>query len=519
MTRKLRSILDSISGLVTFDIDKPMTDDDFIASVDAANLLCNLHDSLGLDRSEIRENMDAFYPEFLRRICGKSDIQQSVPLIKALHRYIYGRKADNADRGPGIRRNSLAEQCLNVVAAYRKIPQIHSVDYLYAMLTAASITDCGMDEAIAEYRARLDGYVADIDAVTVDEQIRRVWAYTVLRGHMPVANYEKWIEATEALKHIGISKLDDESFLLWCEATESWPADELKRRSQSSKRLQVEYLHVLAYAEIKTERRTAENRKLNRAFKALDDEFIGDIIGIKIDSDMSVSTLYALETIFLLRLQLAEVSGDDKASTYRSLCRSRYGEISKVLTAKYPSATTINEKIEILERIQEIEMFLRNDYSEFALEEAQELAGQPGLTYSQQLRLSNIFNFGSDDFIADIDTLLAQAKDAFDMKTLLDIEQFGTDIQRRAVMGKYRQMFHNAITENDIAALARLLTAAAYTASNPQWRPLLASLAIRVVTAESLTLPERHITAIAAAIYSKINALTGKYYGVNDIIA
>ena len=61
--------------MVTFNVDKSMTDDDFIANVDAINLLCNLYDDLGLDRTEIRKNMDKLYPQFSRRIYGKGDIR------------------------------------------------------------------------------------------------------------------------------------------------------------------------------------------------------------------------------------------------------------------------------------------------------------------------------------------------------------------------------------------------------------------------------------------------------------
>ncbi len=48
-----------------YKVDKSISDDDFISGVDAFNLLCNLYDELGLDRSEI-----------LMKIVG-SDIYQS----------------------------------------------------------------------------------------------------------------------------------------------------------------------------------------------------------------------------------------------------------------------------------------------------------------------------------------------------------------------------------------------------------------------------------------------------------
>ena len=79
MTAKLKYIVEQLNAMVTFNVDKSMTDDDFIANVDAINLLCNLYDDLNIDRTEVRRNMDKLYPQFSRRVYGKSNIQQSLP--------------------------------------------------------------------------------------------------------------------------------------------------------------------------------------------------------------------------------------------------------------------------------------------------------------------------------------------------------------------------------------------------------------------------------------------------------
>jgi len=65
-----------------------MSDDDFIVNIDVINLLCNLYDELGLDRTEIRKKMDILYIEFFRRISGEKNIRVSVLLMMALYRYI-----------------------------------------------------------------------------------------------------------------------------------------------------------------------------------------------------------------------------------------------------------------------------------------------------------------------------------------------------------------------------------------------------------------------------------------------
>jgi len=510
MTAKLKNILDAVNDFVSYKEERTMSDDDFIADIDAANLLCNLYDELGIDRTEIRRKMDILYPEFSRRIYGKKNMQLSMPLIKAFDRYIYGRRADNDDRGSINSRNELVEQCRKVVAAYRKAPLMHSSDYLYALLRASDIDDRDIDEANKEYQDILNGYIADIDVVAAEEQIRRAWAYDKSRWHV-ASDREKWAEIRESLKYVDVSELDDGTFLLWCGVTKQRPLKEFKRRSDNSKRMQVEYLRSLAYSEIRKEHRAAEKRNLNRALKGLNDDIIGGITDIKIGADMSVSALYALEIIYFLRLQLAQVAGDSKEPVYESLCRDRYEQIAKVLTNKYLQAATINEQIEILERLEAIEMFVSNEHSRFALEECENLKGLPDLTCSQEFRLSWMFGLESDNLEGTINKLLLQTKDAFDLKTLSDIEMFGTYSQRKAVMDLYGNMFEKVISANNTDELGRLLTTGACWNSDPARRPTLVKVANKAETVSGLSLPEKRVIPTAAKILSRIDTLIGKH--------
>ncbi len=507
--KRLSDILNTLNGLVAGKVDRAVSDDDFIAGVDAFNLLCNLYDELGLDRSEIRRRMDGIYPEFLRRIRGRKDIQLSMPLIKALDRYIFGRRVDNADRGPRNRRNALADYCLKAMEAYRKETMMHSADYLYALLTASHIADRNINEANEEYRNMLNAYVADMDDVAVEEQLRRLWAYDKSRGHVAV-DWEKWVEVRESLKYIDVSEFDDATFLLWCSVAGQRPLKELKRRSANSRGMQVEYLRSLAWSEIGREHRAEEKRKLNKALKCLNDDLIGDIISVKIDAEMSVSTLYALETIFFLRLQLARLADESNEPVYESLCRYRYEQISKALTKKYRNAATVNEKIEILERLEAIEMFINNEHSRLALEKSEELAGTPGLTYSQQLRLTWMFDMESDDRQGTIDRLLPQARDAFDLATITDIGMFGTEDQHQSITDIYTSQFNAALQTGDTAGLGRLLSLAAYRTIAPQRREQLTALAAKAAGITGLSLPEHRVIPIAAEIYSRIDILLGK---------
>lgn len=84
MTAKIKQIIETMRGLVNFDVDKSVYDEDFIAKVDGVDFLCDLHDDLGLDRSDIRREKDKLYPHFSRRIKAKENIQLSMPLIRLL---------------------------------------------------------------------------------------------------------------------------------------------------------------------------------------------------------------------------------------------------------------------------------------------------------------------------------------------------------------------------------------------------------------------------------------------------
>lgn len=517
MTAKFKQIIDSLNGLVTFKVDRSMPDDDFIANVDAVNVLCNLYDDLGLDRTGIRKNMDKIYPHFFRRIYGKKKIQHAMPLIKALYRYIYGRGVD--DRGPAEWWDSYVEMCVKVVDSYRKKPLIHSADYLFALDTVCRMSDTPGRTDIMEYKDTIAAYLGDIDNVPTAEKIRRVRAYWLSHFLFTSDKWEKWAEVRESLKYEDAKRLDDEDFLIWCGVTDESPREELKRRAGNSKRMQVEYHQYLIFAEFKKQRHLTARRKLSRELKRLNDDIIGDILDIKIDANMTVSELHALETIYYLRLQLAEVSGDDKMAVYRNLCRSRYEEITKVLTAKYPTATTLNEKIEILERLQDMELHLRSDYSDFALEEASNLEDSPGLTYSQRLRLAWLTGIDAEDCIQTIATLLTQAKEAFDIATLSQIQDFGTDEDRKAIFGCFAEMFTAALKRGDSAELSKLLTTAAYWNINTAKRQVIANLSVQTETFDELSLPERRVNAIAAEIYARIDALTGRYEDFDNIPA
>lgn len=517
MTAEFQHIINTLNALVRFEVDKSMSDDDFIANIDAINLLCNIYDELGLDRTEIRKKMDAHFPQFSRRVYSKGNIQATMPLIKALYRYIYGRGADNADRGPINRRNSFIEMCRKAVAAYKDKPMMHSTDYLYVLGIVSRMRDDFDCSASKEYSASVNAYLKDLDNVSNEEKIRRLKAYQDSVGHAASDDCDKWIETRECLRLIDFKPLDDDTFLIWCDVTNQTPLTELKRRSEHSKRVQVEYLQALTASEFEKQRRLNVKRKLNRDLKTLNDNIIGDIIDIKIDSDMSVSTLYALETIFYLRLQLAQVSWTENEPIYESLCRDRFEQLANALTKKYQTAKYLNEKIEILERIEVINLTLHSDHSRFALEEASSLEDLPDLNYAQRLRLKWLPALTPEDDSRIVAELLPQTNSSFEMATLALISDFCTDEERAAIIDRYTVLVNGATASNDTAELGNLLALAAYWNSNPGVRQRLTDVANKAVATETLSLPEKRINAIAAAIYVQIDTLAGKYAFASEI--
>ena len=525
MTAKIRQIIDQLKGLVTYKADKSMSDEDFIANVDAANFLCDLHDDLGLDRSEIRKNLDKLYPQFSRRVKTKEDIQLAIPLIKALERFIYDRTPDNADLGPAYRRKALVEMCEKVVAAYRENPLIHSTDYLYTLRMVTQSRDYVEQSEYKEINDIFASYLEDMDSAPVEERLRRLTAYKKSRSLLRPGNNDpqKWEDIKTSIYDVNADALDDETYVMWCDLTDRMPVKELARRSVHSNRMRVEYLHALAMQEFDRISREKTKRKLRSDMKTLNDELIGDIIPLKIDSGMSVSTLYALETIFYLRLQLAEVGWEDKEPIYYHLCRDRYEQIARVLMEKYANANSFDEKIEILERLESVGLELNSDLFVFAREEAAKFEDSSNITEFQRLRLYWINHRDeAQNISATIRNLLPKAKDSFDIATLAVVQEYGSYEDREAIFDRVCEIFRNALSLNDTAELGRLLAIIAYWNINPTMRENIKRLISLLGTqpSEIIPLPERRVNAIAAEVYTKIDKITGKYeISVNGIPA
>ncbi len=253
--------------------------------------------------------------------------------------------------------------------------------------------------------------------------------------------------------------------------------------------------------------------------KLLKDDIIEDIISIKIDADMSLSSIYALETIFYLRLQLAQVSWDNAEPMIETICRKRLEQLAEVLMEKYTIADSVNTKIEILERIEVITLILTGRHSDFALEEASIIEDLPNLTYAQKLRLKWLPGLTTENESKIVAKLLPQTDTSFEMATLALISDFCTDEERATIFDRYIEMFDAALSANDTAEFGNLLSLAACWNSYPSMRPILNEAANKAVSIGNLSIPEKRVNQIATEIYEKIDSITGKYKVIDNLTA
>ncbi len=454
MNAKFRYIVDQLKSIITFESKSLMTDDDLIANIEAINLMYNLYDDLEIERSEIDCAMDSLYSLLIQRIEAKENIQLAMPLVRALSDLIFGSVNYHGQMSWS---EKLIELSREVVDAYRRKPQINSADYLLTLDIVCATKDETHDIELEEYKQVLSNYLEDMDNVPLEEKIKRIAAFQRSTTLFTSDNWERWVEICEHLKDEDVRKMSDAEFLAWIDVTGQYPAHELKKRSGRSKRLMVSYLRQQIMAEFAKHARNKAKCKLIGELKSLNDEIIGEIIPIKIKERTSLPAIFALETIFRLRLQLAQITSDEKLAVYESLCRNRFEQIAKVLKKKYRSAATLNEKIEIVERLAIIGIDVNEAYIDFAIEEAARLEETPGLTYAQKLRLEWITSSPSDDGPEIVATLLPEAKSTFEIATLAILADYLTDNERKVVTNRFVNLFNSADASSDTEELGKLL--------------------------------------------------------------
>ncbi len=230
------------------------------------------------------------------------------------------------------------------------------------------------------------------------------------------------------------------------------------------------------------------------------DEYLNGLIDIEINSGMPVSTLYTLETIFYLRLQLAQVSLEKNEPMIEALCRKRLERLAEVLIEKYATTDSINRKIEILERIEFITLIHTGGHSLFALESASIMEDLPNLPDAQKLRLKWLPAITPEDDSEIVAELLSQTDSSFEMITLALISNFCTEEERTVVFDRYLELFDAVWLANDTVELGNLLALAAYWNNSPSMRPKLTETADKATSIWSLSLPEKRVNQIAVEI-------------------
>lgn len=144
---------------------------------------------------------------------------------------------------------------------------------------------------------------------------------------------------------------------------------------------------------------------------------------------------------------------------------------------------------------------------------------RPDLTYAQELLLKWFPSLTLEDDSKIVAKLLPQTNNSFEMATLALITNFCTDEERAAIFNRYLELFEASILVNDTAELDNLLSLAAYWKNTPSIRPRLTEVANKAASIETLSLPEKRVTPIVAAIHFQIDTLSGKYAYVDEIPA
>lgn len=264
MTARFRQIIAALRELVTVGAARPMPDHDFIAAVDAAVLLCELHDDLGLDTTAIVRDIDTLYQQFAWRVDAKEHAQAAMPLLRALERLIYACRQCVGGSLPEAWSTTLGSLCARAAAEYRVEPLMHSADYVHALCVAARKRGDISESESCEINGIIATYLRDIDAVPVDEQLRRLAACKKAEGYLASENsgWHRWTVALDSICEADYRTLSDAALAMWCEATDQMPLDELKSRARHSRAMQVECLRAQAAAEF---RRIAHEKRKYRA--------------------------------------------------------------------------------------------------------------------------------------------------------------------------------------------------------------------------------------------------------------
>ena len=377
ISKKLRGYLERISRLAWAKISPETSDATFIQTIEAINTYCNLMDALDADRTELRAHMASLYPELIRRIYAKQEIQEACHLIECLYAFIYDRDIDECDRGPMEWRQALLEVSRKAVMAYREHPRMHPLHYatLLRYYTVQSQDDSVYAETVEEMRQLMNRQIETVSENLPDEELmQRIRLRQENAGGFMTPDKEKdlaWTEAMELLiQRVKVTTLSDEQLLLWIKVLKGmeqwyidfvvpfdhlWPEAYRELRGRKSLAHNIEVLTYPAWDEFQRLEEAEAKRALIQKEKEFKDDFLQEVLPIQIDETLSVDSLLALHAIYLARYESVSLFYGEEENRIRSFCQHRHKEIYDQLAYRLPQVDDIYTRIRILEAMRELE--------------------------------------------------------------------------------------------------------------------------------------------------------------------
>lgn len=377
ISRKLQGYLDRISRLAWAEVSPETSDVRFIQTIEAINTYCNLADALDEDRTALRAHMATLYPELIRRVYAKQEIQEACQLIECLYAFIYDRDIDEGDRGPLEWRQALLEASRKAVMAYREHPRMHPLRYatLSRYRAVESQDDSVYAETVEEMRQLMNRQIETASKDLPDEELmRRIRLRQENAGGFMTPDKEKdlaWTETMESLiQRVKVKTLSDEQLLLWMKVLKGmeqwyidfvvpfdhlWPEAYRELRGRKSLSDNIEALTYQAWDEFQRLEEAETSRALAEKEKEFKDDYLQEVLSIQIDDTLSVDSLLALHAIYLARYESVSLFYGEEENRIRSFCKRRHKEIYDQLAHRLPQVDDIYTRIRVLEAMRELE--------------------------------------------------------------------------------------------------------------------------------------------------------------------
>ena len=92
-----------------------------------------------------------------------------------------------------------------------------------------------------------------------------------------------------------------------------------------------------------------------QAKEAMKDDYLQEVLSIRIDDTLSVDSMLALHAIYLARYESVSLFYGEEENRIRSFCKRRHKEIYDQLAHRLPQVDDIYTRIRVLEAMRELE--------------------------------------------------------------------------------------------------------------------------------------------------------------------